>query len=198
MSSSVSRPVHSQGPRPLGLRVHTNHAARWRRRRHVGLRTNTQVMKTHALLDALRAGGWDAAFGGARRDEERSRVRRKESSPSRPPRAVGPEEPAARIWNLFNGKVKGETSARSALQLDQARRHGSRLAGGAPDRAALLRGAATGRRARRHTLLMVDDDRFPLRRARAGTEMVPVPHARLLPTGRRVRRHHPAFGSSPR
>ncbi|MBX3264092.1 MAG: sulfate adenylyltransferase subunit CysD [Labilithrix sp.] len=61
----------------LDLRVHTNHAAlaegaspfAW------GSNKYTQVMKTHALLDALRAGGYDAAFGGARRDEERSRAK---------------------------------------------------------------------------------------------------------------------------
>src|SRR6059058_1613648 len=40
-----------------------------------GSQKYTTIMKTHALLEALSDGGYDAAFGGARRDEEKSRAK---------------------------------------------------------------------------------------------------------------------------
>jgi sulfate adenylyltransferase subunit 2 len=46
----------------------------------------TTVMKTHALLQALAAGGYDAAFGGARRDEEKSATTRRAGGLMKAPR----------------------------------------------------------------------------------------------------------------
>lgn len=68
------------------------------------------LLKTQALLDALRNGGFDAAIGGARRDEEKSRAKERVFSfrdqfGQWDPRSQRPE-----IWGLFNGKVnKGES-----------------------------------------------------------------------------------------
>ena len=61
----------------LRLIVHTNTAPEARALNPVtaGSKTWTDVMKTQALLQALTAGGFDAAFGGARRDEEKSRAK---------------------------------------------------------------------------------------------------------------------------
>ena len=60
-----------------------------------GSKKYTDVMKTQALKQALTAGGFDAAFGGARRDEEKSRAKERVYSLPRPAPPVGPEEPAA-------------------------------------------------------------------------------------------------------
>ncbi len=94
------------------LRVHTN-------RRAVadginpfdhGSNKYTQVMKTHALLEALREGGYDAAFGGARRDEERSRAKERIYSFRDRHGQWDPKNQRPELWNLYNGKVKkGET-----------------------------------------------------------------------------------------
>src|SRR3979411_228173 len=51
-----------------GLRQHINPL-------DPGSQKYTTSMKTHALLQALRGGGYDAAFGGARRDEEKARAK---------------------------------------------------------------------------------------------------------------------------
>jgi sulfate adenylyltransferase subunit 2 len=70
----------------------------------------TQVMKTHALLEALRDGGYDAAFGGARRDEERSRAKERIYSFRDRHGQWDPKNQRPELWNLYNGKVKkGET-----------------------------------------------------------------------------------------
>jgi sulfate adenylyltransferase subunit 2 len=68
------------------------------------------ILKTKGLLDALSAGGFDAAMGGARRDEEKSRAKERiysfrDSKGQWDPRNQRPEP-----WDLFNGRVeKGES-----------------------------------------------------------------------------------------
>ncbi|HTJ42576.1 MAG TPA: sulfate adenylyltransferase subunit CysD [Kofleriaceae bacterium] len=70
----------------------------------------TQIMKTHALLDALRLHGFDAAFGGARRDEERSRAKERIYSFRDRHGQWDPKNQRPELWSLYNGKVKkGET-----------------------------------------------------------------------------------------
>src|SRR5215208_3594276 len=61
----------------LRLIVHTNKGPEARALEPVtaGSKKWTDVMKTQALLQALGAGGYDAAFGGARRDDEKSRAK---------------------------------------------------------------------------------------------------------------------------
>jgi sulfate adenylyltransferase subunit 2 len=55
---------------------------------------HTDIMKTEALKQALDKHGFDAAFGGARRDEEKSRAKERIFSFRNPQSSLGPEEPA--------------------------------------------------------------------------------------------------------
>ncbi len=99
----------------LGLRliVHTNPD---------GLRQNinpfdhgsavyTNVMKTEALKQALRAGGFDFAFGGARRDEEASRAKERIISVRNANFAWDPKRQRPELWDLYNTRLApGETA----------------------------------------------------------------------------------------
>jgi sulfate adenylyltransferase subunit 2 len=68
------------------------------------------LLKTRALLDALAEGGYDAAFGGARRDEEKSRAKERVFSFRDRFGQWDPKNQRPELWSLFNGKVeKGET-----------------------------------------------------------------------------------------
>ncbi len=70
----------------------------------------TTVMKTQALKEALNKGGYDAAFGGARRDEEKSRAKERVYSFRDKLHQWDPKNQRPELWNLFNGKVnKGES-----------------------------------------------------------------------------------------
>ncbi|HKY38948.1 MAG TPA: sulfate adenylyltransferase subunit CysD [Polyangiaceae bacterium] len=70
----------------------------------------TQIMKTQALLQALAAGEYDAAFGGARRDEEKSRAKERIYSFRDRYGQWDPKNQRPELWNLFNGKLtKGES-----------------------------------------------------------------------------------------
>src|ERR1035441_9391353 len=68
------------------------------------------LLKTRALLDALTAGGFDAAFGGARRDEEKSRAKERVYSFRDSFGQWDPKNQRPELWNLCNGRVdKGES-----------------------------------------------------------------------------------------
>ncbi|MDB5297431.1 MAG: sulfate adenylyltransferase subunit CysD [Phycisphaerales bacterium] len=70
----------------------------------------TTVMKTEGLKQALNAGGFDAAFGGARRDEEKSRAKERVYSFRDKHHQWDPKNQRPELWNLYNGKVnKGES-----------------------------------------------------------------------------------------
>ncbi len=70
----------------------------------------TGVMKTEALLQALGAGGFDAALGGARRDEERSRAKERVFSVRGPAAAWDPRRQRPEFWRLYNARTApGET-----------------------------------------------------------------------------------------
>lgn len=70
----------------------------------------TQVMKTEALKQALTEGGFDAAIGGARRDEERSRAKERVFSIRGPGHAWDPKRQRPELWHLYNGQLaSGET-----------------------------------------------------------------------------------------
>jgi sulfate adenylyltransferase subunit 2 len=70
----------------------------------------TTIMKTHALLQALNKGSYDAAFGGARRDEERSRAKERIYSFRDRYGQWDPKNQRPELWNLYNGKLtKGES-----------------------------------------------------------------------------------------
>lgn len=68
------------------------------------------LLKTRSLLDALAEGGFDAAFGGARRDEEKSRAKERVYSFRDRLGQWDPKNQRPELWNLFNGRVnKGES-----------------------------------------------------------------------------------------
>ena len=62
-------------------------------------------LKTQALLDALRDGGYDAAFGGGRRDEEKSRAKERVYSFRDEHGQWDPKNQRPELWNLYNGLV---------------------------------------------------------------------------------------------
>ncbi|MFM1873515.1 MAG: Sulfate adenylyltransferase subunit 2 [Planctomycetota bacterium] len=75
-----------------------------------GTQRHTHVMKTEALKQALNAGQYDAAFGGARRDEEKSRAKERIFSFRDKFHAWDPKNQRPELWNLFNCRVnKGES-----------------------------------------------------------------------------------------
>jgi sulfate adenylyltransferase subunit 2 len=75
-----------------------------------GSQKYTTVMKTHALLEALKKYGFDAAFGGARRDEEKSRAKERIYSFRDKFGQWDPKNQRPELWNLYNSKVtKGES-----------------------------------------------------------------------------------------
>jgi len=68
------------------------------------------LLKTKSLLDALAEGGFDAAFGGARRDEEKSRAKERIYSFRDSLGQWDPKNQRPELWNLFNSKLnKGES-----------------------------------------------------------------------------------------
>ena len=75
-----------------------------------GSNVYTTIMKTHALLQALEKWGFDAAFGGARRDEEKSRAKERVYSFRDRSHQWDPKNQRPELWNLYNGRVhKGES-----------------------------------------------------------------------------------------
>lgn len=68
------------------------------------------ILKTQALLNALSEGGYDAAFGGARRDEEKSRAKERVYSFRDQFGQWDPRNQRPELWNLYNGRIrKGES-----------------------------------------------------------------------------------------
>jgi sulfate adenylyltransferase subunit 2 len=70
-----------------------------------GSRVYTDVMKTQSLKQALELHGYDAAFGGARRDEERSRAKERVYSFRDRNHRWDPKNQRPELWNLYNGRV---------------------------------------------------------------------------------------------
>ena len=74
-----------------------------------GSKKYTDIMKTQALLAALDQHGFDAAFGGARRDEERSRAKERVYSIRDRNHRWDPKSQRPELWNLYNGNInRGE------------------------------------------------------------------------------------------
>ncbi|MEZ9551886.1 sulfate adenylyltransferase subunit CysD [Vibrio breoganii] len=75
-----------------------------------GSSLHTDIMKTQGLKQALDKHGFDAAFGGARRDEEKSRAKERVYSFRDEHHRWDPKNQRPELWNLYNGKVnKGES-----------------------------------------------------------------------------------------
>ncbi len=128
-----------------------------------GSELHTNIMKTQALRQALDQHGFDAALGGARRDEERSRAKERVFSIRNAQHRWDPKRQRAEPWHLYNvRKRKGETIRVFPLsnwtELDvwlyvqQERIPVVPLYFAAP-RPVVRRG---------ETLIMIDDDRLPL------------------------------------
>ena len=77
-----------------------------------GSKNYTDIMKTQALKQALDAGGYDAAFGGARRDEEKSRAKERIYSFRDKFHQWDPKNQRPELWNLYNGKIWNGESIR--------------------------------------------------------------------------------------
>ncbi|CAI9398477.1 Sulfate adenylyltransferase subunit 2 [Pleomorphomonas sp. T1.2MG-36] len=98
----------------LDLLVHTNQdgvAAGISPFTH-GSSVYTNVMKTEALKQALTAHGFDAAFGGARRDEEKSRAKERVFSFRTDTHAWDPKNQRPELWRLYNSRVRPGESIR--------------------------------------------------------------------------------------
>jgi sulfate adenylyltransferase subunit 2 len=77
-----------------------------------GSAKHTDVMKTEGLKQALNQYGFDAAFGGARRDEEKSRAKERVYSFRDSNHRWDPKNQRPELWNVYNGKVKKGESIR--------------------------------------------------------------------------------------
>lgn len=76
----------------------------------LGTQKCCSFLKTQALLDALKVGGYDAAFGGARRDEEKSRAKERIFSFRDSFGQWDPKNQRPELWNTYNTKIdKGES-----------------------------------------------------------------------------------------
>lgn len=94
------------------LIVHQNHEALEAGANPFALGTQKccGLLKTRALLDALAAGGFTAAFGGARRDEEKSRAKERVYSFRDMHGQWDPKNQRPELWNIFNSRIdKGES-----------------------------------------------------------------------------------------
>ena len=96
----------------IELRVHTNEDGL---RRGInpfasGPGLHAQIMSTEGLKQALDAGGYDAAFGGGRRDEEKSRAKERIFSFRTAQHSWDPRRQRPELWNLYNARVaQGES-----------------------------------------------------------------------------------------
>jgi sulfate adenylyltransferase subunit 2 len=70
-----------------------------------GPNASRNALQTVTLLDALEAGGYDAAIGGARRDEEKARAKERFFSHRDDFGQWDPKNQRAELWNLFNGRM---------------------------------------------------------------------------------------------
>ena len=155
-----------------------------------GPRASRNRLQSVTLLDAIEGHGFKAAFGGARRDEERARAKERVFSFRDDFGHWDPKNQRPELWNLYNGQIKPGEHVRvfplsNWTELDvwqYIREEGARAA------LDLLRPQARGVRARRDALR-----HLPLRRSAAGREAVrgvgPLPHGRRHELHRRGALH---------
>jgi sulfate adenylyltransferase subunit 2 len=128
-----------------------------------GSQLHTQVMKTESLRQALDKGGFDAAFGGARRDEEKSRAKERIFSFRSAAHAWDPRNQRPELWRLFNTRIREGESMRvfplsNWTELDVWEYVQAEDIPVVPLYFAKERPVVE----RSGTLIMVDDDRLPL------------------------------------
>ncbi len=134
---------------------------------------HTDMWKTEGLKQALDLYGFDAAFGGARRDEEKSRAKERIFSFRTGSHGWDPKNQRPELWNLYNArKTKGESirvfpiSNWTELDIWQY------IMVENIEIVPLYLAAKRPTVERDGLLLMVDDDRFPLRRRRRARQCV--------------------------
>lgn len=128
-----------------------------------GSAIHTQVMKTEALKQALDAGGFDAAFGGARRDEEKSRAKERVFSHRTASHAWDPRNQRPELWHLYNTQIaKGESMRVFPLSNWTERDVWHYIAAENIPVVPLYFAAERPVVERDGALIMVDDERFPL------------------------------------
>ena len=149
----------------LDLRVHINQdgVARGINPITSGSQVHTHVMKTEGLRQALDAGRFDAAFGGARRDEEKSRAKERIFSHRSAAHAWDPRNQRPELWRLFNTRIREGESMRvfplsnwTELDVWEYVKHENIPV--VPLYFSKLRPVVE----RAGTLIMVDDERLPL------------------------------------
>ena len=128
-----------------------------------GSALHTHVMKTEGLRQALDAHGFDAAFGGARRDEEKSRAKERIFSFRSKGHVWDPRNQRPELWNLFNTRIQPGESIRvfplsNWTELDVWQYIRSENIPVVPLYFAKMRPVVR----RSNTWIMVDDERLPL------------------------------------
>lgn len=128
-----------------------------------GISEYTRVMKTVALREALDKHGFDAAFGGSRRDEERSRAKERIFSVREPGHRWDPRQQRPELWRTYNTRLAPEQTMRVFPLSDWTESdiwqyiHQENIPVNplyfAKERPVVFRG---------EQMIMVDDDRYPL------------------------------------
>ena len=129
-----------------------------------GANVHTDLWKTQGLKQALDAGRYDAAFGGARRDEEKSRAKERIVSVRTAAHGWDPKRQRPELWSLYNTRLSAGESVRvfplsNWTELD-VWRYIQRESIALPS---LYFAAERPVIERNGALLMLDDDRMPLR-----------------------------------
>jgi sulfate adenylyltransferase subunit 2 len=128
-----------------------------------GSALHTQVMKTEALKQALDRFGFDAAFGGARRDEEKSRAKERIFSVRGANHSWDPRHQRPELWRLFNTRLReGETMRVFPLSNWTEHDVWDYIAAEEISVVPLYFAALRPVVGRGGTWIMVDDDRLPL------------------------------------
>ena len=122
---------------------------------------HTELWKTEGLKQALDAGGFDLAFGGARRDEEKSRAKERIFSIRAAGHGWEPRRQRPELWRLFNGRLApGETLRVFPLSDWTERDVWTYIAAEEIEVASLYFAAERPTVTRDGTIILVDDDRF--------------------------------------
>jgi sulfate adenylyltransferase subunit 2 len=125
---------------------------------------HTDMWKTEGLKQALEAGGFDAAFGGARRDEEKSRAKERVFSFRSAAHRWDPKAQRPELWHLYNArKHRGESMRVFPLSNWTELDIWQYILAEGIEIVPLYFAAPRRTVERDGLLLMVDDDRFPLR-----------------------------------
>ena len=149
----------------LDLLVHTNEEGKARGINPItsGSALHTAIMKTEALKQALDRHGFDAAFGGARRDEEKSRAKERIFSLRSAEHGWNPKNQRPELWRLYNTRLSQGESMRvfplsNWTEFDVWEYIAAEQIPVVPLYFAKLRPVVK----RGGVLIMVDDDRLPL------------------------------------